>query len=73
MVVTEAVAAEWKIQMEKPDLVFLTEDNREAVQMRIAPHVKAEIEKQEQVANERAAFEKRKIDDAISSTKRTSH
>lgn len=45
--VTEKDAKDYKEQMSKPDLVFLTPENKEKVGKRISPDVKAEIEKQE--------------------------
>lgn len=56
--------------MSKPDLVFLTADNNEKVQARIAPHVKEQLAAQAKQESERAALEKRKIDDAIANSRR---
>lgn len=65
LIVPENVAKDFEVQMSKPDLVFMTPDNEAKIQKHIAPHVKAELEKQEKIANEKAAFEKRKIDEAL--------
>lgn len=56
--------------MAKEDLVFMTPDNKDKIAERIAPHVKANIERQQREANEKAAFEKREIDNALANTKR---
>jgi hypothetical protein len=71
--VPEDVAKEFEKQMALPDLVFMTPHNKAKIEARIAPHVKEELEKQQRIADEKAAFEKRKIDDAISNSKRQSH
>lgn len=46
-VLTDAIANEWKRQMSHPDLVFLTEDNRERIKEKAAPHICEALEKQE--------------------------
>lgn len=69
-IVEESAAKDYAVQMSKPDLVFLTKENEAKVRERIAPHVKAEIEKQEAVAREKATAEKRRIDDALSKPRR---
>lgn len=56
--------------MLKPDLVFLTPHNQAKIQARIAPHVKANLEAQQRREMEKGLAEKRRIDHALSSTKR---
>lgn len=68
--VTVEIAKEFEAQMAKEDLVFMTPDNKDKIAERIAPHVKANIERQQREANEKAAFEKREIDNALANTKR---
>lgn len=63
--VPESVAKDFEAQMAKEDLVFLTPDNHAKIEARIAPHVKANLEKQQAELNERAENEKRKIDEAL--------
>jgi hypothetical protein len=69
-VVSQALADDFKIQMEKPDLVFMTPDNEAKIKDRIAPHVQAQMKKQMAEMNERAEQEKRRIDDALSKSNR---
>lgn len=68
--VTIEVAKSFEEQMAMPDLVFMTPHNKEKIAARIAPHVKENLKKQQQIADEKAAFEKRKIDDALSKSRR---
>jgi hypothetical protein len=68
-VVTNAVAELLKVEMQKPDFVFVTPYNQAKIEARIGPAVKAEMARQQAVADESAAFEKRRIDDAVSKHK----
>ncbi len=56
--------------MQKPDLVFVTPDNREKVEKRIAPAVAKELEMQQRREIEKANAEKRRIDNAVKNAKR---
>jgi hypothetical protein len=63
-VVSIEIGKHFEAQMLKPDLVFMTADNKEKIEKRIAPAVKAEMEKVQKMAQDRMVLEKRRIDDA---------
>lgn len=69
-IVSVQVAEEWKREMEKPDLVFLTPNNRAQIEKRIAPQVAKNLEAQQRREIEKMNAEKRRIDDAVTKSKR---
>lgn len=69
-IVEESVAKQFAEQMQKEDLVFLTPDNHDKIQARIAPHVKAELDKQAAIAREKEIAAKAEIDRAMAKARR---
>ncbi len=76
-IVSEKDAKEYKAQMQRPDLVFINNGNKDKVEKRIAPHVKAELERkriaeQEYIQNLKNKFEERNKANVASDTKQSS-